>query len=61
MGMKGRFMKKLKKAPEFKSEDETAAFWNSHDSTGIIDWSKAKHGVFPELRPTTKAVSLRLP
>jgi predicted DNA binding CopG/RHH family protein len=54
-------MKNLKKIPEFSSEQEEAKFWSTHDSTEYIDWSKAKMTIFPNLKPTTEAISLRLP
>ncbi len=55
-------MKKLKKIPTFKSEDEERDFWATHDSTEYIDWSKAIPGpLFPNLKPSTKSISLRLP
>ena len=53
--------KKFKKIPKFKNEDEEAEFWNTHNSTDYIDWSKAKHIVFPNLKPTSRSISLRLP
>lgn len=59
---KGKSMKKLKKIPEFKNEDEERDFWATHDSTEYIDWSKAKKNVvFPNLKPSTRAISIRLP
>ncbi len=54
-------MSKLKKIPEFKSEKEERAFWEAHDSTEYVDWSKAKLARFPNLKPSTKTISLRLP
>lgn len=54
-------MSKLKKIPKFKSEDEEREFWATHDSTEYIDWSKAKKAVFPNLKPSTKTISIRLP
>jgi len=54
-------MSKLKKIPEFKSEAEERAFWLTHDSTEYVDWSKAKLARFPNLKPSTKTISLRLP
>jgi predicted DNA binding CopG/RHH family protein len=54
-------MSKLKKIPEFKSEAEERAFWETHDSTEYVDWSKAKLARFPNLKPSTKTISLRLP
>jgi predicted DNA binding CopG/RHH family protein len=54
-------MSKLKKIPEFKNEAEERAFWLTHDSTEYVDWSKAKLARFPNLKPSTKTISLRLP
>ena len=50
-----------KSIPTFTSEAEEQEFWHKHDSTDYIDWSKGKIGVFPELKPSTKTISLRLP
>ena len=50
-----------KTIPEFNSEAEERAFWESHDSSEYIDWSKAKATRFPNLKPSTKTISLRLP
>lgn len=54
-------MRKLKKIPKFKSEEEEAEFWATHDSTEYIDYSKAKRIVFQNLKPSTKTISIRLP
>lgn len=54
-------MRKLKKIPEFKNEAEERAFWESHDSSEYVDWDKAKPASFPNLKPSTKTISLRLP
>ncbi|MCF8531733.1 MAG: BrnA antitoxin family protein [Reyranella sp.] len=32
-----------------------------HDSTGHVDWSKARRVRLPNLKPSTTAISLRLP
>jgi predicted DNA binding CopG/RHH family protein len=50
-----------KSIPSFTSEAEEQEFWQKRDSTDYIDWSKGKIGVFPELKPSTKTISLRLP
>ena len=50
-----------KKIPKFKTEDAEREFWATHDSTEYVDWSKAKRTVFPNLKPSTKTISLRLP
>jgi predicted DNA binding CopG/RHH family protein len=54
-------MSKLKKTPEFRNESEERAFWESHDSTEYVDWRKARAAAFPNLKPSTKTISLRLP
>jgi len=54
-------MKQLKKIPNFKNEDEERKFWATHDSTDYVDWSKAQRAVFPNLKPSTESISLRLP
>ena len=54
-------MSKLKKMPEFKIEAEERKFWETHDSTEYVDWSQARTASFPNLKPSTKTISLRLP
>jgi len=49
------------KAPKFKSENKERAFWARHDSTEFIDWRKARKVVLPNLKPSVKTISLRLP
>lgn len=56
-----KFMTKSKQLPEFSSEDEERAFWETNDSTEYLDWTKAKTARFPNLKPSTKTISLRLP
>lgn len=52
----------LKPIPYFKSEKEEREFWQTHDSTEYVDWSKAKRGIqFPNLKLTSKPITLRLP
>ena len=53
--------KQLKAVPKFAGEAEERAFWETHDSTDYLDWSKAQRVVLPNLKPTTKTISLRLP
>lgn len=50
-----------KKLPKFNNEDEEREFWATHDSSEYIDWKKAKRVVLPELKPSLKNISLRLP
>jgi predicted DNA binding CopG/RHH family protein len=51
----------LKAKPKFASEKEERAYWESRDSTDHLDWSKAQKVTMPNLKPTTKTISLRLP
>lgn len=54
--------KNLRQIPVFKSEAEEREFWQTHDSTEYIDWSKATRGLrFPNLKLTSKPITLRLP
>lgn len=53
--------KKLKPIPRFANERKEREFWETHDSTEYLDWSKAKKVRFPNLKPSTIAISLRLP
>ncbi len=53
--------KRLKAIPKFRSEAEERAFWEKHDSSEYVDWSKGQRVVLPNLKPTTKTISLRLP
>ena len=53
--------KAIKPLPKFSSEAQERAFWESHDSSVHIDWTKAKKVSLPNLKPTTKTISLRLP
>ncbi|MBI4949738.1 MAG: BrnA antitoxin family protein [Deltaproteobacteria bacterium] len=54
-------MKKQKKIPKFKNEEDERGFWATHDSTEYIDYSRAKKAIFPELKPSTRTISIRLP
>jgi predicted DNA binding CopG/RHH family protein len=50
-----------KKIPKFKNEDRERQFWNKHDSTDFIDWKKGKRVVLKKLKPSVRAISVRLP
>ena len=52
---------KKKKLPQFESEKIEQEFWAKHDSTDYIDWNQAKRVIFPNLKPSLKTISLRLP
>ena len=54
-------MTQLKPVPEFSNEAEERAFWESADSTDYLDWSKAERVRFPNLKPSSTSISIRLP
>lgn len=51
----------LKRIPTFKSEDAEREFWATADSSAYVDWSTARLVRFPNLRPSSTAISVRLP
>jgi predicted DNA binding CopG/RHH family protein len=54
-------MKKLKPVPRLRSATAERKFWETHDTTQYLDWSQAQPARFPNLKPSTKSISLRLP
>jgi predicted DNA binding CopG/RHH family protein len=54
-------MSKVKSVPHFKTEAEERKFRETYDSTDYVDWSKAERARFPNLKPSTTAISIRLP
>jgi predicted DNA binding CopG/RHH family protein len=50
-----------KRIPKFKSEDKEREYWAKQDSTEVLDWKKATKVVLPNLKPSVKTISLRLP
>ena len=54
-------MNKVKVTPKFKNEAEERAFWEKHDSSEYVDWTQARSVAMPNLKPSTKTISLRLP
>jgi predicted DNA binding CopG/RHH family protein len=53
--------KRLKPVPKFRSTAAVRKFWETHDTTQYLDWSQAQLARFPNLKPSTKSISLRLP
>jgi len=51
----------MKTIPKFTTAEEEQTFWESHDSTEFLDWEKAKKVKLPNLKKSTKTISLRLP
>jgi predicted DNA binding CopG/RHH family protein len=54
-------MRTLKKMPKFSDEDRERGFWSRNDSTDYLDYSRARKALFPNLKPSTKTISIRLP
>ena len=52
---------KVKMIPKFKNEDEERKFWETHDATDYFDMSQEIEMDLSKLKPTTEAISLRLP
>ena len=52
---------KLKPLPTFRDETEERRFWETHDSTDYVDWTRAEPARLPNLKPSTTSISLRLP
>ncbi len=54
-------MKPTKTIPTFKDENEEREFWEKSDTLDYFDTSNAKVVRFPNLKKTTKSISIRLP
>jgi predicted DNA binding CopG/RHH family protein len=51
----------MKKMPKFKSEAQEREFWAKADSTRYVNWKQGRRVVFPNLKPSLKTISVRLP
>lgn len=47
--------------PKFKNEDEERKFWATHSPLDYFDSSTARRVLFPNLKPSLKSISIRLP
>ena len=54
-------MKKLKKIPKFKTEKKEREFWQNVDSTEYVNYSKLEKWSFPNLKLTSRPVTIRIP
>jgi predicted DNA binding CopG/RHH family protein len=52
---------KLKPIPKFATEAAEREFWAAADTTEYFDWTQARRAVFPNLKPSTTPISMRLP
>ena len=55
------YMKKQLKIPKFKNEDEEADFWANLDLSDYLEPSDFRRASFPNLKPTTSSISIRIP
>jgi predicted DNA binding CopG/RHH family protein len=51
----------MKKIPKFKSEDEERKFWAKHSPLDYINPKKLQLTIFPNLKPSSRTISIRLP
>lgn len=54
-------MKKALKIPKFKNEDEEREFWAKINLADYFEPSDFVPVSFPNLKPTTRSISIRLP
>lgn len=54
-------MKKQLDIPKFKNEDEEAEFWANVDLSKYLEPSDFERVSFPNLKPTTRPISIRIP
>jgi len=50
-----------KTVPDFRTENDEREFWATHDSTEYVDWSSARRVKLPNLKPSLRTISVRLP
>jgi len=50
-----------KSIPKFNSEDEEREFWATHSPLDFFDKSSFKRVTLPNLKPSVKTISIRLP
>lgn len=49
------------KPRRFRNETEERQYWETHDSASQVDWSRARRVALPNLHPSVRTISLRLP
>ncbi len=54
-------MSEHKPIPRFKNEDAEREFWAKHDATAYVDMQSGFRVRFPNLKPTLRTISIRLP
>lgn len=53
--------KALKRIPKFKNEKEEREFWQTRDSTEYVEYKSLENWRFPNLKLSTKPITIRLP
>lgn len=51
----------MKNIPKFNNQQEEIDFWDKNDTANFFDTTTAKLVTFPNLKKSTKSISLRLP
>lgn len=59
--MKNKIKKKKLVVPIFKNEDAERKFWSTADATDYFDKTDFVPTLFPNLKPTSASVSIRIP
>lgn len=54
-------LKKVKKLPKFQNEDEERKFWAAHELSDVFDVTRGVDVIFPNLRPSTRTITIRVP
>jgi predicted DNA binding CopG/RHH family protein len=55
-------MKKINnRTTKFKTEDKERRFWATHSALDYFDTGKSKKASFPNLKPSVRSISVRLP
>ena len=50
-----------KSIPKFENEDQERAYWAKHSPLDHFDLATAGRAKFPNLKPSLKSISIRLP
>lgn len=50
-----------KSIPKFKNEDDEREFWATHSPLDFFDMTRARKVALPNLKPSVKTISIRLP
>src|SRR3989338_11643934 len=59
--MKKDIKKQIKKLPSFRSEDDERKYWATHELSDMFDMTRGADVTFPNLKPSTKTITIRVP